>query len=111
MSEGRSNKALSVRWEEIGRAVDEIGLALMGYRSLSVDVVGLSVRSPKVQGGDFLITLRGFGDDGGPLVAFHGSPDLGECFRGMHNRLMNGSLRWRVDEYAVKGNGHPPADG
>lgn len=102
MSERRSDKALTVRWEEIGRAVDEVGLVISGYRSLAVAVSGLSIRSPQVQGGDYLLTVRGTDEGGAPVVAFHGSPDLGEAFRGLHNRLMNGSLRWRPDEYAGK---------
>lgn len=99
MSDGRQNASLDIRWKEIGRAVDEIGLALSGYRSLAVDVVGISLRAPQTPGGDYLLTLRGQDADGSPVVAFHGSPDLGDAFRGAHNRLMNGSLKWRKDEY------------
>jgi hypothetical protein len=100
MSDGaRNSEALSMRWQEIGRALDDIGLAMSGYRSLSVDLTGVSIRAPQVQGGDFLLTLRGQDGDGAPVVAFHGSPDLGEAFRGLHNRLRNGSLKWRVDSF------------
>jgi hypothetical protein len=100
MSDGRrSEKALEVRWSEIGRALDEVGLAMSGYRSLAVDVTGVSIRAPQAQGGDFLLTVRGMAEDGAPVVAFHGSPDLGEAFRGLQNRLMNGSLKWRPDTY------------
>ena len=99
MTDGRQNPSLTIRWQEIGRAVDEIGLALSGYRSLSVELVGIAVRSPQVLGGDFLLTLRGVDEAGQPVVAFHGSPDLADAFRGAHNRLMNGSLKWRKDEF------------
>jgi hypothetical protein len=100
VADGRGGKALEVRWTEIGRAVDDISLALTGYRSLTVDVVGISIRPPTVAGGDFLLTVRGTDEAGGPVVAFHGSPDLGEAFRGLDNRLLNGSLRWRPDQFA-----------
>ena len=100
MSEGKGgNKALSVRWEEIGNAVDELGLIATGYRNVGVQVQGFSIRIPAVQGGDFLITVRGLLDDGTPAVAFHGSPDFGEALRGLRNRIMNGSLKWRPDQY------------
>lgn len=99
MGDERGSKSLSVRWEEIGRAADEIGLALAGYRSLSVEVIGLSIRPPQGQGGDFLITVRGLSADGGRVVAFHGSPDFGDALRGLHNRLLNGSLKWREDQF------------
>lgn len=95
----RGEKALSVRWLEIGRAVDEVGLAMTGHRSLSVDVVGLSVRGPQGPGGDFLITVRGLDEDGQAVVAFHGASDLAECLRGLSNRLLNGSLKWRSDQF------------
>lgn len=99
MGEQRGTVSLEVRWREIGKAADEIGLAMSGYRSLAVDVLAFSVRGPQAQGGDFLITVRGVDADGAPVVAFHGSPDLGEALRGLQNRLLNGSLRWRPDEY------------
>lgn len=97
MSDGRGDKALSVRWEEAGRAVDELGLAMSGYRSLAVTITGISVRAPKERGDDFLITLRGEDGAGARVVAFHGSPDLLDAVRGAVNRIMNGSLKWRED--------------
>lgn len=100
MSDGRrSDKALEVRWQEIGKALDEVGLAMSGYRTLSVDVTGVSIRAPQATGGDFLLTIRGTAEDGTPVVAFHGAADLGEAFRGLQNRLLNGSLKWRQDSF------------
>jgi hypothetical protein len=99
MTDARQNKALSVRWEEMGRALDELGLAMSGYRSLTVEVVGLSIRPPAGAGGDFLLTVRGVDEAGARVVAFHGSPDLGDALRGLHNRIMNGSLKWRPDAF------------
>lgn len=100
MSDGRDGgKALEVRWLAAGQALDEVGLAMAGYRSLSVDIVGVSIRAPRVRGDDYLLTIRGLDEDGARVVAFHGAADLVEAFRGLQNRLLNGSLKWRIDNY------------
>jgi len=36
----------------------------------------------------------------GPLVSFHGGSTFADCIEGLRNRLKNGSLKWKVDEYA-----------
>ena len=100
MPRDNEGKALTVRWEEIGRAVDEVGLVMSGHRNVSVGITGMSIRGPVEAGGDFLATVRGRDVGGAPVVSFHGDPDLGALFRGLHNRLMNGSLKWRPDEWA-----------
>lgn len=88
---------LERRWELGGRAVDELGLAMTGYRNISMQVTGLSIRAPRVQNDDFLVTVKAIDADGAPWVAFHGSPDLLDALRGVWNRLGNGSLKWRED--------------
>lgn len=101
MSDGdRREKSLEVRWTEGGRAVDWIGLAMTGHRSLSVEITGLSVKAPQGEGGDFLITVRGLDEAGARVVSFHGSPDLLDALRGLQNRVANGSLRWRADDWS-----------
>ena len=94
------NEDLSVRWQRLGRAVDQIGLAMGGYRDLAVEVTGLSVRAPDEARPEFFLVIRGLDAEGAPVVAFHSAFSLDEAFVGLEARLLNGSLRWRVDEYA-----------
>jgi len=73
---------------------------MKGYRALSVDVVGLAVRAPDMAvNGEFLLTVRGLDSEGRKVVAFHSATSLEELFMGLETRLLNGSLRWRVDTW------------
>lgn len=85
-----------------GKALMELGFVMAGTWDWSVAVTGFSVRAPQSPGGDFLITIRALDHEGGPVVAWHGSPELGNAIQGLHNRLRNGSLKWRADEWARK---------
>jgi len=90
----------SVRWEKGGRGLDYVSLAMTGYRDLAVQVHGFSVKPPQAEGGEFLLVLRGLDGEGAPVVAFHSATELCEVFSGVANRLANGSLVWRPDQYA-----------
>lgn len=81
-----------------GRALANIGRALEGHRSLSVDVVGLSIRGPQTTGGEHLVVIRGLDGEGVPVVSFHSAFTVTDAIRGVEDRLANGSLKWRVDE-------------
>ena len=59
----------------------------------------LSVRVPMHEGGEYLITMRTT-KHGSEEVAFHAGSSLWETLEGMINRMSNGSLRWKSDEYA-----------
>lgn len=87
-------------FEAVGEAVGEVYRAMAGYRSLAVDVRGLSVRGPGGPGDEFLLTVRGSTEDGTPVVAFHSATTLMELFTGLAARLGNGTLNWKADQYA-----------
>lgn len=91
---------LELRWQRWGRSVDEIGLAATGYRSVGMQVTGMGIRMPREERGEFLVTIRALDSEGAPFVAFHGASDLGEALTGLWNRLQNGTLRWKPDEWA-----------
>jgi hypothetical protein len=63
------------------------------------ELMGLSVRKPREEGQDYLITLRALSHDGQPVIAFSGGAGLGDAFVTLVNRLENGSLKWREDEF------------
>lgn len=81
-------------------AVSWVGLALSGDRDLVVDVTGLSIRGPRTETDGFFIVIRGTDEEGTPVVAFHDGATLEDALLGVHNRLSNGTFKWRVDEYA-----------
>lgn len=84
---------------ETGRAVSDIGLALLQPERLGVALVGLSVKGPRSDGDELLLVLRGVDSDGTAVVSFTSATTLDECFRSARARLRNGSMKWRVDEY------------
>lgn len=85
------------------------GQAVMSYDYIysvawrgEVDIEGLSLRSPRAEGGEWLCTLRGFDSDGTPVVAFHSALSAIEALAGAGERWRQGTLKWRVDEYRTK---------
>ena len=65
---------------------------------------GLYVKRVSIKGTwstntDMLVIITAAGPEG-PLVAFHNVDDVFGLWRGLGNRMRNGSLKWRDDEYA-----------
>lgn len=85
---------------EAGRAVSDLGLAMVDPDRLGVSLVGLSIRPPREEGGEFLLVLRGVDQEGLPLVGFCSASSLEETFRSAVSRLRNGSMKWRADEFS-----------
>lgn len=88
---------------EIAQALDGVSDALRGYRKLTVDVVGLTIRGPRAAGDDILVVVKGLDADGKKVVAFHNGTHLPGTLMALAARLDNGSLRWRDDEFVSKG--------
>jgi len=91
------------RLQRIGVSVDWLDQAFAGPTRQGAEYRGLTVRPPKPGSAEFLLVIRGEDAEGGPLVAFHSATDLSSALEGLAERLRNGSLQWRVDEYAKKG--------
>jgi len=73
--------------------------ALDGEQVGDVDCVGFSIRPPTRDKNEYLCVMRGLSDDGSPVVAFHSAVGLGEVLTGIGERLRNGTLSWRPDEF------------
>lgn len=73
--------------------------ALSGHTVADVELVGISIRGPKGENEEFLITVRGLGSDGQALVAWHSASSLWDLIAGVATRLGNGSLKWKPDEW------------
>lgn len=82
-----------------GKALADVSYALMGYRTLGTDIVGLSIRGPRSEDEEILVTLRGLRSDGAKVVAFFGGASLGAVFTSMAGMLRNGTVSWRDDKY------------
>ena len=83
-----------------------IGAGVMRYDHLfssswrgDVELSGLSLREPQRENGEFLVVLRGFAQDGTPMVAFHSSLSAPEALAGAAERMANGTLKWKIDGY------------
>jgi len=86
----------------VGSDVREITLALLYQRQLSVDIVGLSIRAPRTEDEDILMTIRGVDESGGPVVTFLSGRDVGGLFCALAAALRSGRIKWKPDEYRRK---------
>lgn len=62
-------------------------------------IVKVVIKGPEYYGGEFFSIVAADGDNGEPLVAFHTAESLAGVLVGLGNRVRNGSLKWRADEY------------
>ena len=59
----------------------------------------IKFKSPPHAGGEWLAIVTAE-LEGAPSVAFHSGDSFPDCLRGLCSKLVNGSLRWKEDEYA-----------
>lgn len=86
------------RCRKAGRALLEFDAVMQGYRQSQVELTGLSIRAPRVEGEDYLMTLRAVDDAGAPLVGWNGAYNLLELWISSWGRFSNGKLKWREDD-------------
>ena len=102
MSDGRNKGEAYTHeyFEGVGVAVGQLSRVMEGYRELSVFIRGFSCRGPAVEGGDFLLTVRGENAEGLPVVAFISGSTVPELFRSLEGRLAAGQVQWKPDKFA-----------
>lgn len=86
-------------FRNVGVAAAKIDRAMQGYRSLAVDIIGLSVRAPVTESGEYLATVRGIDSEGARVVAFHNAASFAELIVGIEARLSSGTFKWRPDNW------------
>lgn len=91
---------VSVMHEQSGDAVLYLTRCMHSRMSSDYDVTGLKFKGASGDQGEVLAIIQAFDKEGTPVVAFHAAPTFGECLNGVAARLRNGSLKWKVDEYA-----------
>jgi hypothetical protein len=74
------------------------------YWTGELELTGLKIRLGVVDHFDTMVVVTAQGGDGGPIVAFNSANLPSEAVAGAINRFLNGSLKWKVDEYAARGN-------
>lgn len=97
--EDRAERSTSERNRRAGRALEMLGSRMSGGFNAGWEIMGLSVRKPRIEGEDFLITVRALTPDGQPVVAFSGGAFLDDAFVTLVNRIANGTLKWREDQF------------
>lgn len=100
MSVEKSGRPITERMARVGEAVMNLSAIMQGYRATSIQVTGFTVRGPADRGGEFLITVRAIDEEGQPIVAFNSAVELDDALQGVYSRMMNGTLKWRPDQYA-----------
>ncbi len=82
-----------------GTALQHFDAVCQGYRDVTGEIIGFSIRGPKVRGGEFLVTIRGLDEEGGPVVAFHTSDTLDGLWSTLWARYKSEDLKWRADTW------------
>lgn len=81
-----------------GQSVAWLDLMTEADPETSVQLMGVSVRMAEHPGGEHMFVVKGR-YKGERVVAFHGDPSILAGLTGLGNRIRNGSLKWRPDEY------------
>lgn len=97
---GEDSEARFTMLQQAGLAAEKIGEALHGVRTLQVDIVGLSIRAPRSQDEDILVTIRGVDGEGAPVVAFYAGQYLTGILVGIETQIKRGDMRWKPDQFA-----------
>jgi len=66
-----------------------------------VEIASIKLRMGLGTAVETLVVFTGVDEDGTPVVAFHGGAPASEALVGGLRRLVNGTLRWKVDGYRV----------
>lgn len=61
-------------------------------------VKSIRFRFSETEGGDVMAIITA-DMQSGPMVAFHGASNLRDAITGLSARLVNGSLKWKEDQY------------
>lgn len=62
------------------------------------DLKWLKIRPPREESGEFLLVCAAW-VDGASMVAFSSGSSLVDALHSFARRLLNGSVRWKADEY------------
>jgi len=88
------------------RGVHRLGLSWMhttrqvvGLREDGLVIHRVTLKGVWGYNEELLVVLAADGPDG-PVVAFHGVDDIQSLWTGLSNRIRNGKMKWRPDEYA-----------
>lgn len=72
--------------------------AVERWAERGVDLRSFTVRPPKEDGGEWLVVAR-IRKEGEPMVGFTSGGDPAGALQTALNRMYNGSMDWRRDEY------------
>lgn len=84
---------------KVGDAVLDMGRAMERLFEEDVRVKAVRFKGPAVAGGPWLAVVTIDTSEGGK-VAFSEGDDFEVCVRTLSNRMRNGSIKWKDDEYA-----------
>jgi len=87
--------------ERYGTALAQLGRIASMRWSGDYELTGLKVRLGVVDHFDTMVIITARHIEGAYLVAFHSANMPEEAVAGAINRFLNGSLKWRDDEYAT----------
>lgn len=93
-----TNVAVQRIYIQAGQSIAWLDLSVEANSESSVQLLGVSVRIAEHPGGEHLFVLKGR-YQGERVVSFHQDSSLLSGITGVGNRIRNGSLKWRPDEY------------
>ena len=64
-----------------------------------IEIVSFRLRLGQPGHEENLVVVQGVNGSGEPVVAFHSADEASDALVGAINRVLNGQLRWKADEY------------
>jgi len=85
-------RSVGIGWLECVRAFERL-------ERDGIELKRISIKGDFTHGVGVLVVMTA-NAPGGAIVAFHQGDDLQMMWRGLAARIMNGSLKWKEDQYA-----------
>jgi len=82
-----------------GRAMAELDALCSGKRPSAPELRGLKVRLGVTDETETLVIVTAWDDAGAPIVGFSQGMTPSEALVGAINRVVNGSMKWKEDQY------------
>jgi len=86
---------------KVGEALLQLDLAVRRYRKDGNELRDIRLKAPSEEEGEWFVVVRAV-LEGDPFVGFHNAFSAGDALRGAINRILNGKMKWRSDDYGNK---------
>lgn len=94
-------RAYQAELEKVGVALLQLDTAVRRYRKEGNELRDIRLKAPPEEEGEWFVIVRAV-VQGDPFVGFHSAYSAGDALRGAVNRVLNGTMKWKADDYGSK---------